>query len=175
MTTAAGPDPASREDDRARPQGTAFLLAQVGGHAAARFAERVATIGLNPPQVGLLRAIASAPGSSQQQLAERLGLLPSRVVAFVDELENLGYVARERSRTDRRQYALALTDDGRQLMRRIGELARAHEAALCQALDASERSTLADLLGRIADDQGLTPGVHPGYRQIGRRTKSADG
>jgi hypothetical protein len=27
------------------------------------------------------------------------------------------------------------------------------------------------LLGRIADQQGLNPGVHPGYRRIGRKPR----
>jgi len=39
---------------------------------------------------------------------------------------------------------------------------------LCQELDESEHAQLVDLLSRIADQQELTPGVHPGYRQIGQ-------
>lgn len=149
-----------------RPGGAAFLLAQLGAHAATRFAGRVAELGLTPPQVGLLRAVARDPGSSQQLLATRLGVFPSRVVAFVDDLEERELVRRERSRTDRRQYAVQLTADGQAMIRRVGELARLHERELCHALDDAEREQLAILLSRIADDQGLTPGVHPGFRQI---------
>jgi len=36
----------------------------------------------------------------------------------------------------------------------------------CRALDTSERAVLTELLTRIAADQGLTPGVHPGYRTL---------
>ena len=148
--------------------GAAFLLTQLGAHAAARFADRVATLGLTPPLTGLLAAIARDPGSSQQLLATRLGLLPSRVVSFVDELEERRLLRRERSSADRRQYALHLTEDGQQMMRRIGKLARAHDHDLFQALNPAEHDRLVDLLARIADQQELTPGVHPGYRQIGR-------
>jgi len=28
---------------------------------------------------------------------------------------------------------------------------------------------LRDLCRRMAEEQGLTPGVHPGYRQLGRK------
>lgn len=161
--SATGP---ARKPEPGRGDGVAFLLAQLGSHAAGRFAERVAELGLTPPQTGLLRAIARDPGSSQQQLATRLGLLPSRVVRFVDDLEARGFLHRERSRTDRRQYALQLTEDGRAMMRRIGELARVHERDLCLALNESEHAQLTDLLRRIANQQELTPGVHPGYRQI---------
>lgn len=157
------------DDPGPRPgSGVGFLLAQLGAHAASRFADRVAEIGLSPPLTGLLAAIARDPGSSQQQLATRLGLLPSRVVSFVDELEGRRLLRRERSSVDRRQYAIYLTEDGQQTMRRIGSLARAHDHDLCRALDQPERDQLADLLARIADQQGLTPGVHPGYRQLGR-------
>jgi hypothetical protein len=36
----------------------AFLVAQVGGFAAIRFADRVAAAGVTPPPAGLLRAVA---------------------------------------------------------------------------------------------------------------------
>lgn len=155
--------------DPRRVGGAAFLLAQLGAHAADHFAQQVAQLGLTPPQTGLLREIAGNSGSSQQQLAARLGLLPSRVVSFIDDLEERGLVQRERSTTDRRQYALQLTQDGQAMMRRIGELARDHERNLCLALNESEQTQLTDLLRRIADQQELTPGVHPGYRQIDRQ------
>lgn len=157
--------------DRVRHGGAAFLLAQLGAHAAARFADRVAETGLTPPLTGLLAGIARDPGSSQQQLATRLGLLPSRVVSFVDDLEERGLLRRERASTDRRQYALHLTEDGQQMMRQLGRLARAHDHDLCQALDETEQAQLADLLARIADQQELIPRVHPGYRHIGRAAR----
>jgi len=46
--------------------------------------------------------------------------------------------------------------------------AREHEDALCAVLTATERDQLSSLLRRIAGEQGLTAGVHPGYRQLGR-------
>lgn len=67
---------------------------------------------------------------------------------------------------DRRLYALHLTQGGQQLLARIGTIARTHDAAICRALDATERDQLRTLLTRIAADHGLTPGVHPGYRTL---------
>jgi hypothetical protein len=37
------------------------------------------------------------------------------------------------------------------------------EDELTAALDNAERQTLMELLQRVADQQGLEPGVHPGY------------
>jgi DNA-binding MarR family transcriptional regulator len=148
--------------------GVAFLLAQLGHHAAELFAQRIAPLGLNPPQAGILRAITAEPGRSQQALSRQLGLLPSRVVAFVDDLENRGYVERRRNPDDRRLHALYLTSSGKRLMQKLSELAREHERELTTALNAKQRRDLRDLLARVASDAGLTPQVHPGYRSIGR-------
>jgi DNA-binding MarR family transcriptional regulator len=152
-----------------RPTGAAFLLAQLGAHAARRFAERVAEIGLTAPDAGLLRKIASDPGISQQALAEHLGVMPSRMVALVDELENKRIIERRRSAEDRRNYELHLTARGHQVLGELSRVATEHEESLCAALSKEERVQLRDLCRRIAEEQGLTPGVHPGYRHLGRR------
>jgi len=146
--------------------GAAFLLAQLGSYAAAQFAERVAELDLVPAQTGLLRAVAASPGQSQQALAQLLGTPPSRLVALVDALEERGILQRRRNPDDRRLHALHLTEAGQLLLRRIGKAARAHNDALCRALDPTERDQLRALLTRIADDHDLTPGVHPGYRNL---------
>jgi|HubBroStandDraft_2_1064218.scaffolds.fasta_scaffold140583_2 DNA-binding MarR family transcriptional regulator len=144
----------------------AFLLAQVGAHAAARFGERLAALELTRPHAGVLRAIAARPGLSQQELAAQLAIVPSRLVVLVDQLEERGFVERRDHPEDRRVYSLYVTSRGTQAMTDIGRVARAHEEALCAALSAEERAQLAGLLERIASDQGLTPGVHPGFRQM---------
>lgn len=146
--------------------GAAFLLTQLGTHAATRFGERVGELALTPPQVGMLRLIGQRPGMSQQALADHLGLLPSKVVSFVDELEGRELLARSRSARDRRVYELTLTDHGRALMGSIREVAAAHDAAITEPLDDAERAHLVKLLRRLAEHHGLTPGVHPGYRKM---------
>ena len=89
-------------------------------------------------------------------------------MAYVDELEDRGYVERRRNPDDRRLHALHLTPSGEQLMKQLSELVRQHERGLTAGLSAAQRRTLNDLLGTLARQQGLTPGVHPGYRTLGR-------
>jgi DNA-binding MarR family transcriptional regulator len=144
----------------------AFLLTQLGAHAAQRFAERIGEHGLTAPQTGILRLLANTPGISQQRLAEVLGMLPSRVVAFIDQLESDGLVERTRDGADRRRNSLALTDAGTAALRTIATAARTHDDEICAALSADERAMLGALLVRMAEQQGLTPGVHPGYRVL---------
>jgi DNA-binding MarR family transcriptional regulator len=87
----------------------------------------------------------------------------SRLVGIVDEMESLGLAVREGNAEDRRTYSLQITPKGREILAEIGKIARAHNNAICAALSAAEQEVLAGLLQRIADQQGLTRGVHPGY------------
>jgi DNA-binding MarR family transcriptional regulator len=148
------------------PPGSAFLLAALGAHATARFAKRVAELDLTPPQVGMLRLIAASPGQSQQAVAQELGTPPSRLVGLVDALADRGLVERRRNREDRRLHALHLTEAGEAMLGKIAAIGREHDESICRSLDAAERRQLRALLSRIADDQGLRPGVHPGYRSV---------
>jgi len=144
----------------------------VGSHAATKFAERLGPLGLTPPHAGILRVLGANVGLSQQGVGAILGILPSRLVVLVDELEERGLIERRDTPEDRRSYALHLTRKGRDELDNIGRVARDHDAALCAALTETEREQLASLLGRIADEQGLTPGVHPGFKRLGRSKQS---
>lgn len=146
--------------------GSAFLLTQLGSHAAQSFAARVAELDLTPPQTGLLRAIALGPGRSQQALAQQLGTPANRLVSLVDGLEQRDLLERRRNPKDRRLHAVYLSDTGHEVLADIGRAARKHDDAVLGALSVAERQQLYDLLSRVATDQGLTPGVHPGHSTL---------
>src|SRR6266851_4199993 len=122
----------------------AFLLAQLGAHAASQFAERLGVLELTPADAGILRLLRITAGLSQQELAAKLQIHPSRLVAILDNLEK------------------------RRFLERIGKVAREHQDALLSALSREERGELTTLLLRIADQQGLVRGVHPGYQRLGK-------
>ncbi|MGA8940580.1 MAG: MarR family transcriptional regulator [Acidobacteriaceae bacterium] len=147
--------------------GPAFLLAQLGAHAASQFAERLSVMDLTPADAGILRMLRVAAGLSQQELAGRLKIHPSRLVAILDRLEKRGLVERRANVEDRRLYSLHLTKGGDETLVGIGRIAREHQEALLGALDGEERGRLRELLKRIADEQGLARGVHPGYQKMG--------
>ena len=151
---------------RAGGLGIAFLLSQLGAHAAARFADRLVALRLTPGQAGLLRLVAKEPGLNQRQLAGRLRAQPSRVVALVDELQQRGLLARRPREGDRRSHVIELTEDGRRALMAIREIAEAHEAEITGSLSQDERVELAALLQRLAAALDLEPGVHPGYRRV---------
>jgi DNA-binding MarR family transcriptional regulator len=153
----------------------AFLVTQVGGLAAQRFAERIGPLGLSPAHAGLMRAVAAEPGRSQQAMSVRLGLLPSRLVVLVDELEGEGLLERRRDPSDRRNYALYVTPAGEDRLSEIGRVVEAHGEDFLAPLDKNDRATLSELLTRLAAHHGLTPDVHPGYRTLGREGDTKKG
>jgi len=154
-----------------KKQNPAFLLSQVGAHAAEVYASLLVPLKLTPAYSGILWMLGRSGGLSQRQLAAAIKIYPSRLVAILDELEDRGLVERQEHTTDRRLYALHLTRKGEATFERLKRTAAEHRARICAALSEAECEQLADLLQRIADDQGLNPGVHPGYRWLGRKIK----
>jgi DNA-binding MarR family transcriptional regulator len=153
--------------------GPAFLLAQLGAHAASKFAERLSALELAPSDAGILRMLRAQAGLSQQELASRLKIHPSRLVAMLDNLEKRKLVERRPNPDDRRLYSLYLASEGEEVLQKIGKIAREHQQSLLPALNAEERETLTVLLQKIADQQGLVRGVHPGYQRFGPPGRSA--
>jgi DNA-binding MarR family transcriptional regulator len=134
-----------------------------------RFAQKLGTLGLTPAHLGILRALSESAGMSQQQLATLLGLHPSRLVSLVDDLEGRGLAERRESPEDRRTHALALTDEGKKTLVEAMRISAKHQDELCAALDPKEREQLAAMLEKVAQQQGLTPGVHPGYSRMAKK------
>jgi DNA-binding MarR family transcriptional regulator len=165
-STARSGNPHAAEPVPVRSFGPAFLLAQLGSHAARRFAERLAKLRLQPAHAGILFTVSGTPGLTQQALARRLGMVPSRLVALLDELDARGLVRRSSDPRDRRRHALVLTEKGGKTLAAIGEVSREHQRLLLAALSSAEQQQLAALLQRIADEQGLTRNVHPGYKTL---------
>ena len=142
--------------------GVAYLLVQLGFHAARKFSELLAPLGLEPRQFGMLTQLAANEGKSQQAIGELMGLNPTRMVFLVDELEKQGLVERRRNPADRRSYALYLTGQGREKLREARRASAAHEREITTALTDAQRAELADLLRRVADEQGISRQSLPG-------------
>jgi DNA-binding MarR family transcriptional regulator len=155
--------------ERGRKAFAALLLAQVGAQGAKQFAERLSVLKLTPPHAGILRRLVQSPGISQRELATTLGMHASRLVAVLDEMESLGLLVREANAEDRRTYSLQVTPKGRETMEQIAAISQQHNEALCAALNEEERAVLVGLLQRIADQQGLLRGVHPGFSTLGKK------
>ena len=147
-----------------RPARIGFLLSQLGAHASEVFAEQVRELGVTPSEAGVIRIIGRTPGMSQRDLAEKLGIVQSRVVAIIDRLETAGLARRTRSSSDRRVQNVELTEAGSVVLRKLRGAAEAQESVLVDGLSATEASQLSELLARLSELRGLDADVHPGYR-----------
>lgn len=141
----------------------AFLV-QLGAHTAARYAELTNQLDLTPAHTSVLQLIAQHAGLSQQTLALHLGVVPSKIVILVDDLESRRLLERHRSTTDRRNYALQLTSSGQDVLEELQALSYQHEMDITAALTESERHRLIGLLQKIAEQQGLTADDHMSIR-----------
>ncbi|HEX5014463.1 MAG TPA: MarR family transcriptional regulator [Candidatus Limnocylindrales bacterium] len=161
-------EPASKPQIRLPPPGAAFLLSQLGFESARRWAERIAPLGIEPRQGLVLRVLNNVGPTTQADLARRIRVPASKVVGLVDELEAAGLAERRSVQGDRRVRAIHLTDLGAQTLGELAKASAAHEKELTAGLSAAERRQLVELLEGVADELGLTRGIHPGVG-AGRR------
>ena len=87
-------------------------------------------------------------GGPQQEIAEALCMDANNVVLLLNELEQLGYVSRLRDPSDRRRHLVGLTAVGHKALDDAEHSQESIEDDVLQALDADERATLWQLLGR---------------------------
>lgn len=151
-------DPAAPHPALAR--NTGYLLSRIGTLGQRRFAERMGQLGLTPRMWGALNVLDAEGALSQHALGVCVGMDPSSMVATIDELEAQGLVQRRRHPTDRRAYALHMTDAGRETLTRGRELAGHAQDELLAGLNADERAQLHALLLRLAGN--VDPSAPPG-------------
>ena len=109
---------------------------------------------LRPAQFSALLLIEANPGCKQTDAAEALGIMQPNFVALMDELERRDLAHRAPAKTDRRSYALELTDAGRALLARARIVVADHEARVTTGLDPVETTQLFELLARIERSVG---------------------
>jgi DNA-binding MarR family transcriptional regulator len=105
-----------------------------------------------PARLRLLEALAAASGPlSVSEIAEAVGVDQPRASRLVQQAAQMGLVRREADADDARRTRVALTDDGRKIVRGFrGERRSAIDAALAGFTD-DERTELARLLTKLAD------------------------
>lgn len=95
----------------------------------------------------LLKHGATAPGT----LARRISLSPATVTGIVDRLEKRGLVTRERSREDKRKVEIALTDEGRDLVRQMPPPLHETFSRRLNELPLDEQEEIDRVLAKIVD------------------------
>ena len=150
--------PASKSADPlsrlyARP---GFLLRRAHQISAAVFEEECRSVGLTPAQFGALTVLQAHPGLGQSSLARALGFDKVTVLRVLRGLQARGLVERTASPENRRSVAVALTAEGRALLRRAQRPAEKAYQRLMSPLSAAQQTQLLGLLqqltGALEDD-----------------------
>jgi DNA-binding MarR family transcriptional regulator len=132
-----------------------FMLVRARAGVARLAAETLAPLDIDGRHYGVLAVLAEFGPVSQQTLADILCVDRSTMVGFVDELEARGYVRRGRNPTDRRAYAIDLTDAGQSVQREAATLLEGCERHYLDLLSPPERRQIFDLLGRLVSRDAL--------------------
>lgn len=90
--------------------------------------------GLKPQSYATLLLVGTTPGCKQQDVADALDIQRPNMVALIDRLVDAGWLRRDANTTDRRSYALNLTDAGKKLLVDSQKAHRAHEARIAKVL-----------------------------------------
>ncbi|WP_328475685.1 MarR family winged helix-turn-helix transcriptional regulator [Actinoplanes sp. NBC_00393] len=128
----------------------AFLLARARAVTSSAANARLAPLGLKVRSMSVLWLAAQGLGPSQRELSEFLGLDPSQVVSLVDDLQQRGLVERRPDERDRRSRIIVATAEGQRLLGEALVVARAAGDACFAKLTDHERTTLSELLLKVA-------------------------
>ncbi|MBH9538720.1 MULTISPECIES: MarR family winged helix-turn-helix transcriptional regulator [Novosphingopyxis] len=105
--------------------------------------------GLTIPEWRIVAVIAEGEGMTQRDIVHRTRMDKVTVSRAAKVLVGRGLVARQVREEDRRSHALVLTDQGKELHRRIGAQARAMERAIFGRFEAEELAAFEAMLRRI--------------------------
>jgi len=136
-----------------------FMLAQLGRAVTRRYRSAMAPIGLNPRETAALVQLRDAGAVGQQALGATLDIDASNLVALLNDLEVEGLLSRRRDPEDRRRHVVEITSAGTALVDEVMRTAAQVEDQFFSSLDEDERTTLRDLLCRVAqstDDPSTT-------------------
>jgi DNA-binding MarR family transcriptional regulator len=109
----------------------------------------VGTLGVTPQLFAALVLIEKNPGLNQSRLGRVMGVNRAAAMALIDRLEDLGFVTRIASETDRRSNAVVVTKTGQTRLSKLVHAVRAHDARVSERLTAAELVALRNLLRKF--------------------------
>lgn len=134
--------------------GFRLRMAQIASFQSFARHTQAVGLGLSPGRFAALILIDRNPGISQTALARAIGSDKSTLTPVLDNLVKRGLISRARTRSDRRQYQLALTDAGKKVVRAMHERAQRHESELDAVVGPRERAQFVKTLRKIASALG---------------------
>ena len=128
-----------------------YALRRAQGVVYADLNDALARISLRPLQFTLLLMVAETPGASQSSVCEALGIQKTNCVPTMSELERRGFIIRRKAAHDARSYELHVTNKGKRILQRAGEVQSLHEQRLIERIGVEGRDQLLRLLGKLTE------------------------
>ena len=156
---------------KTNPDSLGFLLTEVSRLMRTAVERRISHAGLEVTagEARALMHVAANEGARQTVIAERMGVEPMTVCAYLDRLEKIGLVSRQPDPDDRRAKNVRTTDDADRMIAAIRKETSALFDSVQTGLDDEERAALlaslklvrgnlqASLADRQAADRVLVP------------------
>ena len=136
------------------------------------------SVGLSGAQLFVLRVLADQPAMSLNELAARTLTHQSTVSVVVRRLVDAELVRREVSAEDARRVVLALTPEGKALIRRAPGAGQERLFAGIARLSESERGRLSVLMSRLVEEMDIGQRAAPMFFEdppTARRPRSSRG
>jgi DNA-binding MarR family transcriptional regulator len=131
--------------------GTMGLLSQLNRVVYRRATEDF--LGMKLKQLITLELLANQEGCLQQELGATLMIDPNNCVLLLNDLDDRGYVERQRDPRDRRRHIVVITAAGLKALQKAEAKLETLEGEVLVNLDGSEREQLRELLTRAMDGQ----------------------
>jgi MarR family transcriptional regulator, lower aerobic nicotinate degradation pathway regulator len=126
-----------------------FLLYRAAEESHALANQMLAEMALTARQAGILTMVTELEPMTQKALGDALRIDRTTMVALLDDLEDKGYVARQRHPRDRRAFLVHPTDSGRAAKVAAVRILDEQQRRFLAPLTPDERGQLAALLGRL--------------------------
>jgi DNA-binding MarR family transcriptional regulator len=147
-----------RRRKNARPDwSVAHLLHRAGQCADELFARNIGSSDLTTRQYAILLAISEREGLNQLRIADATGVDRSTLSEVVRRLVRKGWLHRQRTKDDAREYAAHLTAAGQEALRAGEAAVRKTDEAVLAALPEARRAQFLEALGKVAQPDVATP------------------
>ena len=119
-----------------------------------RLGARLSEIGLTVTWYAVLNVLERGEAETGADLSRHFRTDPTAITRTIDRLNEAGLVKRQKHRTDRRRFVIALTPKARRLMPKAHSFARENEDLFFGVLQEDERQAFEALLVKLLDNAG---------------------
>jgi DNA-binding MarR family transcriptional regulator len=114
-------------------------------------------LGVTPPQLYMMFVLCEKGQCKVTSLAEHVGVKPSAITVMIDRLIQQGLAQRQHDEQDRRVVMLAITDKGKQVLRKFEQTRNEIMRSYFVKLEPGEVEQMVRILEKLAGDPANDP------------------